>query len=64
MLYHISLDEYFETNFALLQYHKWSLTEIEDLMPWERDIYVTYLKNYLEKQRLEAAQAENAQNNW
>lgn len=64
MLYHISLDEYFETNFALLQYHKWSLTEIENLMPWERDIYVTYLKNYLEKQRLEAAQAENAQNNW
>ena len=57
MLYHISLDEYFETNFALLQYHKWSLTEIENLMPWERDIYVTYLKNYLEKQRLEAAQA-------
>lgn len=64
MLYHISLDEYFETNFALLQYHKWSLTEIENLMPWEREIYVTYLKNYLEKQRLEAAQAENAQNNW
>jgi len=60
MLYHNSLDEYFETNFALLQYHNWSLTEIENLMPWERQIYVNYLKNYLEKQRLESAQANNA----
>ena len=60
MLYHNSLDEYFETNFALLQYHNWSLTEIENLMPWERQIYVNYLQNYLEKQRLEIAQAQNA----
>lgn len=60
MLYHNSLDEYFETNFALLQYHNWSLTEIENLMPWERQIYVNYLQNYLEKQRLEVAQAQNA----
>jgi|TARA_B100000035_G_scaffold312172_1_gene323090 hypothetical protein len=60
MLYHNSLDEYFETNFALLQYHNWSLTEIENLMPWERQIYINYLMNYLEKQRLEVAQAQNA----
>ena len=60
MLYHNSLDECFETNFALLQYHNWSLTEIENLMPWERQIYINYLMNYLEKQRLEVAQAQNA----
>jgi hypothetical protein len=38
-----------------MQYHKYSLTEIEDMIPFERDIYVAMLVQYLEeeKQRLE-----------
>jgi hypothetical protein len=38
-----------------MQYHKYSLTEIENMIPFERDIYVAMLVNYLEeeKQRLE-----------
>tara|TARA_B100001113_G_scaffold78076_1_gene61285 strand:+ start:705 stop:872 length:168 start_codon:yes stop_codon:yes gene_type:complete len=47
-----------ETNFALMQHHKWSLTDIENLIPWEKEIYVNYLLKYLEKQKLEAKQAE------
>ena len=41
-------------NFALMQYHKWSLTEIENLIPFEKEIYVAMLVKYLEeeKQRL------------
>lgn len=41
-----------------MQYHKYSLTEIEDMIPFERDIYVAMLVNYLEeeKQRLESKQ--------
>ncbi len=31
-----------------MQYHKYSLTEIENMMPWERDIYVALLQNHLE----------------
>ena len=38
-----------------MQHHKYSLTEIEDMMPWERDIYVdmliTYIKEENEKQK-------------
>ena len=38
-----------------MQHHKYSLTEIENMMPWERDIYVdmliTYLKEEKEKQK-------------
>lgn len=30
-----------------MQHHKYSLTEIENLIPWERDIYVTMLINHL-----------------
>jgi hypothetical protein len=38
-----------------MQYHKYSLTEIEDMIPFERDIYVAMLVQYLkeEKERLE-----------
>lgn len=42
-------------NFALLQYHKYSLLEIEEMIPFEREIYIAMLIQYLEeeKQRLE-----------
>jgi len=42
-------------NFALMQYHKYSLTEIEQMFPFEREIYVAMLVKYLEeeKQKLE-----------
>ncbi len=40
-----------------MQYHKYSLTEIEDMIPWEREVYTTFLIQYLEelKQKQEAA---------
>jgi len=43
------------TNFAMVQHHKYSLTELENMIPWERDIYVSLLLNYVqeENQRLE-----------
>ena len=38
-----------------MQYHKYSLTEIENMIPFEREIYVAMLVEFLqeEKQRLE-----------
>ena len=32
----------------MIQYHNWSLTEIENMMPWEREIYVGLLIQYIE----------------
>jgi hypothetical protein len=32
-----------------MQYHKYSLSDIETMVPWERDIYVKMLVDYLEK---------------
>ena len=40
---------YYKTNFALIQHHKYSLTEIENMIPFERDIYVDMLLDYLNK---------------
>ena len=47
---HEDLESYYKTNFALIQHHKWSLTEIEEMFPWEKTIYVTLLKNWIEEE--------------
>jgi len=47
---HMDLESYYKLNFALIQFHKYSLTEIENLIPWERDIYVMLLQDHLEKE--------------
>jgi hypothetical protein len=46
-------------NFALMQYHKYNLADLENMIPFEREIYVAMLINYLEeeKQRLERQKA-------
>ena len=38
----------------MIQYHNWSLTEIENMMPWERDIYVGLLIQYIEEENEKA----------
>ena len=58
---HMDLENYFKLNFALMQYHKWSLTEIENMMPFERDIYTILLKQHIEEEELKAQQRANGQ---
>ncbi len=31
----------------MVQHHNWSLTEIENMIPWERDIYVEKLVQHV-----------------
>ena len=56
----MDLENYYKLNFALMQYHKYSLSEIENMMPWEKEVYTTFLVQYLEelKQKQEAAKAK------
>jgi hypothetical protein len=60
----MDLENFYKLNFSLMQYHKWSLSEIENLMPWERDVYVILLKNHLEEEeekiKLQQKQTSNA----
>jgi hypothetical protein len=47
----------YRNNFALMQHHKYSLSELEDMIPWEREIYLNLLINYIkeeEKRRKDA----------
>lgn len=50
-LCHESLANYYKMNFALMQYHKYSLAEIENMIPFEREVYVAMLIQYLEEER-------------
>ena len=53
---HEDLESYYKTNFALMQLHKYSLTELENMIPWERDIYLTLLQQYIEEEKLKQQQ--------
>lgn len=33
-----------------MQHHKYSLTELENMIPWEREIYVTMLVEYIKEE--------------
>ena len=58
-LCHNTLENYYITNFNMMQHHKYSLTELDNLMPFERDIYVELLVNYIreENDRIKDQQA-------
>ena len=58
MLSHEDLESFYRINFALMQYHKYSLTDIENMMPWERDVYILLLEQHL-KDEEQKAKARN-----
>jgi len=49
MLSHNTLVNYYQSIFAMAQHHNYSLTELEELLPYERDIYMEMLIDHLEE---------------
>ena len=45
----------------MIQHHNWSLTELDNMLPWEREIYAGLLIQYLqdEKEEYERQQRKN-----
>jgi hypothetical protein len=43
-----------------MQHHKYSLTELENMIPWEREIYVAMLSQWIESEN-EKIKQRNAQ---
>ena len=35
----------------MMQHHNYSLTELENMIPWEREIYIGLLINHLEEEK-------------
>ena len=44
-----------------MQHHNYSLTELENMMPWEREVYIGLLMEYIkeEKERYEREKMKN-----
>lgn len=47
MLSHDTLYNYYTLNFSLRQFHGYSLTELDNMIPWEREIYVGQLVQHI-----------------
>jgi hypothetical protein len=45
-----------------MQHHKYSLTELDNMLPWERDIYVSMLIRYLEEETEKLKAQQNTRN--
>ena len=57
-LSHSSLENYYDTSFALMQHHNYSLSDLDNMMPWEREIYTQMLLDFIKEQN-KKTEAEN-----
>ena len=55
-----NLFNYFNLNFSLMTHYKYTLADIENMIPWEREIYLGLLDKYI-KEENERIQKEQAQ---
>ena len=55
----MDLESYYRINFSLLQFHKYSLSEIENLIPFERELYLGLLQQHIEEENLKNQQNGN-----
>ena len=46
----------------MMQHHNYSLEELENMVPWEREIYIGLLMNYLREEK-EKMEQENRRRN-
>jgi hypothetical protein len=51
---------FYKTNFALMQHHKYSLAELENMIPWEKYVYIDLLSEFLKKQEQDRRDREAA----
>ena len=47
----------------MMQHHNYSLEELENMVPWEREIYIGLLMNYLQDEREQREQEEKRRRN-
>ena len=59
MLGHDSLANFFKTNFNLMQIHKYSITELENMISWERSLYIDLLKEHIREENQKQRDLQN-----
>ena len=56
------LKDYYTTNFSMINSGKWNLEELNEMMFWEREIYVNLIAAYNEEQKNLAREREMRMN--
>jgi|TARA_R110000868_G_scaffold57548_4_gene177673 hypothetical protein len=59
MLGHDSLANFYKTNFNLMQIHKYSITELENMISWERSLYIDLLKEHIKEENQKQRDLQN-----
>jgi len=44
------LENYYRANFIMMQHHKYSLTALDEMLTWEREIYIAMLVEYVKEE--------------
>jgi DNA replication initiation complex subunit (GINS family) len=51
MMSHTNLFVYYQKIFGMAQHHKYSISDIENLIPYERDLYFDMLLEFIQSQK-------------
>jgi len=62
MFRHDNLLNFMQTNFNLVKFHNYSFTELENMMPWERIVYIDLLNEYEKREAEYRRDLQAAQN--
>ena len=41
-----------------MKHHQWGLSDLENMVPWERDIYILLTENWVKEQKEKMEQAK------
>ena len=58
---YIDVQIHYETSFSLVQHHKYSITELDNMIPWEREVFLGLLVKHL-KEEMEHKEREARRN--
>lgn len=58
MFCHDTLESLYRIDFILMHVHKYSLTELNNMLPWEREVIITQLVQYIEQEKQERERAK------
>lgn len=47
-----------------MQHHKYSLSELEEMLPWEREIYITLLTEWIKEENEKIQQQQQQQSRY
>lgn len=59
MLHHDTLLNFYQVMFLMGHKYQWSLSELEEMLPWERSLYIIMLQQSIEEENQRIIQHNN-----